>query len=103
VHYAVLFEASPEGAALPSGMAPELGTSLQRLAWQYVSPYLQRAAAAAERDMDVCRDYASQVMCPLFVAHPREDEPEHPLRLWRRKRGCQAAYADVSARANPFH
>ena len=37
VHYAALFEASPEGAALPPGVAPELGTSLQRLAWQYMA------------------------------------------------------------------
>lgn len=102
VHYAALFEASPEGAALPSGVTPELGASLQRLAWQYVAPYLEQAPGAAERDMAVCREYASQVMCPLFVAHPRDSEPEHPLRMWRRKRACQAAYADATDPDNPF-
>lgn len=103
VHYAALFEATPEGAALPLGVEPELGAALQRLAWQYVSSYRERAPAAAERDMAVCRDYAAQVMCPLFVAHPRDSEPEHLLRTWRRKRSCQAAYSNAADPANPFH
>jgi hypothetical protein len=103
VHYAALYEASPEGAALAPGVPPELGVSLQRLAWEYMSAYAPRAAASATRDMAVCRDYAARVMCPLFEAHPRDAEPEHPLRLWRRKRACQAAYADAADPNNPFH
>lgn len=103
VHYAALFEASPEGADLPPGVAPELGISLQRLAWRYMSAYAPRAEASAARDMAVCREYAARVMCPLLSAHPRDAEPEHPLRLWRRKRACKAAYADIAEPRNPFH
>jgi hypothetical protein len=103
VHYAALFEASPEGAALPDGVSPALGASLQRLAWQYTSAYAPHAAASSAREMAVCREYAARVMCPLFEAHPRDAEPEHPLRLWRRKRACQAAYGSVAGPESPFH
>ncbi len=103
VHYAALFEESPEGAALAPGVPPELGAALQRLAWRYMSEYEARAAGAAARELAACREYAARVMCPVFESHPRDAEPEHPLRLWRRKRACQAAYADLAQSGNPFH
>lgn len=102
VHYAALFGESPGGASVPLGVSPELGAALQEVAWQHVSSYEGKARAASLRDMALCRDYATQVMCPLFTAHPRGEPPEHPLRLWRLKRQCQEGFADPSDHDNPF-
>ena len=102
VHYAVVFGASPEGAPVPTEVTPAFGVELQKIAWEHASAYAPRASAAASRDASVCRDYAAAVMCPAFDAHPRDETPDHPLRLWRRKRQCQAAFMDDGP-TNPFH
>ena len=68
VHYAVLFGRNPEGAAIPTSLAPELGRYMQTLAWQYTVSYGQRANAAARRDMAACRDLMQNEVCPAYVA-----------------------------------
>jgi len=69
VHYAALFGASPQGAAAPPGVSPELARHMQELAWRHVSDYAKRAAAAAARDMTWCRDYANGEMCGRYYQY----------------------------------
>lgn len=73
VHYAALFGVSPEGAAAPDGVAPELARYMQQLAWRHVSSYAKRAAAAAARDAAWCADYAADVMCPRFYQYEKPE------------------------------
>jgi hypothetical protein len=69
VHYAALFGASPEGAAAPEGVSPELAQHMQAIAWRHVSEYAKRAVSASERDMAWCNDYAADVMCPRYYQY----------------------------------
>lgn len=101
VHYAALFGQSAVGAPAPSGIPAALGQSLQELAWEHVSAYRTRAAAAAQRDLDDCSEYARAVMCPVFAAHRREGEPVSAPRRWKERFTCQWDFAG-SAPANPF-
>jgi hypothetical protein len=100
VHYAALFHESPQGAALPPNVAPELGAEMLRLAWEHVSAYSQHAAAASERGLDVCADYTAKVLCPLFAAHPRSRGPVSLLDSKRRELHCRRRFSDVK---NPEH
>lgn len=102
VHYAALFAESPVGATAPPGVEPELAQALAALAWEHISAYALRAGGAAARDMALCREYAGDVMCPAFAAHPRGDSPENALVLWRRKRQCQSWFGDPNDPGNPF-
>jgi hypothetical protein len=69
VHYAALFGASPEGAAAPDGVSPELARYMQQLAWQQVADYAKRAAAGAARELAWCRDYADGEMCARYYQY----------------------------------
>ena len=71
VHYAALFGASPEGAAAPEGVSPELARHMQKLAWQHVADYAKRAAAGAARDMAWCRDYADGELCARYYQYQK--------------------------------
>jgi len=103
VHYAALFGKSPEGAAVPAEIPVELGRYMQRLAWEHVEGYSMRAEAAAERALDVCRDYAAQVMCPrLFARFDRRKGGIEGLKNVKRKLDLQRVYADPDHPDNPF-
>jgi len=103
VHFAALFGRTPEGAAVPAEIPVELGRYMQRLAWEHVEGYSMRAVAAAERDKDLCRDYATQVMCPrMFERFDRKKGGIDGLRNVKRKLDLQRVYADPNHPDNPF-
>lgn len=101
VHYAVLFEQSPEGSPAPAGVSPEFASELQRIAWQHVSGYALRAEAAAQRGAAVCTDYAVQVMCPAFTAHPRDESSVSIISSLKQNWLCRRGFAPEGAGA-PF-
>jgi hypothetical protein len=103
VHYAALFGQSPEGSAAPAGVSPELAGELQRLAWQHVSDYAPRAAAAAQRGADVCTDYATDVMCPAFAAHPRGESSVGIISNLKQNWHCRRGFSDTGTANQPFH
>lgn len=110
VHYAALFGVSPEGAAAPDGIAPELASFMQRLAWRHVAGYAPRAEAGAARSMRFCRDYAANVMCPAFYSASYGEvlfgggdaSFGDRLRAAKHKRQCAPGYADAADPRNPF-
>lgn len=93
VHYAALFRQSPEGSPAPAGVSPELARELQRIAWQHVSAYEPRADAAAQRSAAVCTDYAVQVMCPAFAAHPRDESSVSIISSLKQNWLCRRGFA----------
>ena len=103
VHYAVLFGRSPEGAAVPSSIAPETGRYMQTLGWQYAISYGQRANAAAQRDMAACRALMQNEVCPAFAA--LQSKGIWGLATVRRLSEtyrCRREYADAHDPENPF-
>jgi hypothetical protein len=101
-HFAALFGVTPEGAAVPPEVPPELGRAMQKLAWEHVSAYATRARGAAAREMDVCRDYATRVMVPRFYEHTARGGALESLRNVKRKLDLQRVYADPQDPKNPF-
>lgn len=101
VHYAVLFGQSPEGSPAPAGVPAELARELQRVAWQHVSAYAPRADAAAQRGAQVCTDYAVQVMCPAFAAHPRNESSVSIISGLRQNWHCRRGFSPEGSNA-PF-
>jgi hypothetical protein len=101
VHYAVLFQQTPEGSPAPAGVSPELAHELTRIAWQHVSAYEPRAAAAAQRGAAVCTDYAVQVMCPAFAAHPRNESSVSVISKLKQNWLCRRGFAPEGA-SPPF-
>ena len=101
VHYAVLFGQSPEGSPAPAGVSPEFARELQRIAWQHVKSYAPRAQAAAQRGAAVCTDYAVQVMCPAFSAHPRDESSVSIISSLKQNWLCRRGFAPDGADA-PF-
>jgi hypothetical protein len=103
VHYAVLFGRSPEGAAVPSPIAPETGRHMQTLAWQYVDSYGQRANVVARRDMAACRDLMQNEICPAYAAFQTQGPPvlaklKRQFNAYR----CARDYTDANDPGNPF-
>jgi len=103
VHYAALFGVSPEGAPVPAGVSPELAAHMQRIAWQHVSSYAQRAASAASREAAFCSEYAADVMCPSYYQHRKPvggglvDRVKWMKSAWE----CGSSF-DLEAPDNPF-
>jgi|GEM_PF-1004404 len=64
VIYSGLFRKTPEGAAIPSGLAQNTAVYLQKLAWEQVQTYYS-TPGAGERTMPQCRTIAATA-CPLF-------------------------------------
>lgn len=104
VHYAALFGKSPEGSAVPAGIAPELALHMQRTAWNHVREYAKRSAAGATRAMPACRAFAAQTMCPAFDALRGEKPMSWLDRLRHAKSSfsCAGKYEDTSDPRNPF-
>jgi hypothetical protein len=102
VHYAVLFGQSPEGSPAPAGVSPELARELTRVAWQHVSAYGPRADAAAQRGAAVCTDYATQVMCPAFAAHPRDESSVSIISSLKQNWLCRRGFVPEAGKP-PFH
>jgi hypothetical protein len=104
VHYAVLFGRSPEGAAVPAGLVPEIGQYMQTLAWQYVVSYGEGANAAARRDMATCRTLMQKDVCPAFAAFRQRRRVPVFSALKRQfdTYSCRRAYADARDPDNPF-
>lgn len=104
VHYAVLFGRSPEGAALPTLLAPETGRYFQAFAWQYALANGEGAAAAVRRDMATCRTLMQKSVCPAFAAfrNRRRVPVLSPLKRWLDTSSCRRAYADARDPDNPF-
>jgi hypothetical protein len=102
VHYAALFGKSPEGAEIPAGIPGDLGTAMQKLAWEHVRTYSTRARAASARSMDVCRDYAVRVIVPRFHEHLFKGGAIDAIRNAKRRTALQSAYADRNNPKNPF-
>jgi hypothetical protein len=103
VHYAALFGQSPEGSPAPAGVSPELARELQRLAWQHVSGYAQRAEAAAGRGAELCTDYATHVMCPAFAVHPRGESSISVISSLRHNWQCRQGFGAPRDGVPPFH
>jgi len=103
VHYAILFGRKPEGAAIPTSLAPETGRYMQTLAWQYVVSYGQRAKAAVRRDMATCRDLMRKEVCPAYAAFQSTGLPvlatlKRQFNAYR----CGREYANANDPENPF-
>jgi hypothetical protein len=64
VIYSGLFRKTPEGAAIPNGLAQNTAVYLQKLAWEQVQMYYN-TPGAGERTMPQCRTIAATA-CPLF-------------------------------------
>jgi hypothetical protein len=102
VHYAALFGRSPEGAAIPTLLAPETGRYMQTLAWQYAVSYGQRANAAARRDMATCRTLMQNEVCPAFGAFRHGTGVLATLKRQFDTYSCRREYADAHDPENPF-
>jgi hypothetical protein len=103
VHYAVLFGRNPEGAAIPTQLAPEAGRYMQTLAWQYAVSYGKRANAAVRRDMATCRTLMQKEVCPAYAALQSKGVPV--LATLKRQYNaycCGREYADAHDPENPF-
>jgi hypothetical protein len=103
VHYAVLFGRSPVGAPRVAGLSEAAARHLQQLAFAQATAYAPRADAAARRDMEACRAYAEQTLCPAYAAL-RSSQGGVLARLKRPLKSLQCArrYADREAAENPF-
>ena len=104
VHYAVLFGRNPEGAAIPTSLAPETGRYMQTLAWQYVVSYGQRANLAVGRDMATCRTLMQKEVCPAYAAF-RQGTGVPVLATLKRQfdtYSCRREYVDAQDPENPF-
>ena len=102
VHYAVFFGRNPKGAAIPVSLAPETGSYMQTLAWQYAVSYGQRANVAVRRDMAACRDLMQNEICPAYAAF----QTQGPSVLAKLKRQfnahrCARDYAHANDPKNP--
>jgi len=104
VHYAVLFGRTPEGAAMPAFISPEMGKSMQTLAWQYARSYGERANAAARPDMAACRTLMQESVCPAYAAflHGSGVPVLSALKRSRVTNSCRRDYASAEDRDNPF-
>jgi hypothetical protein len=102
VHYGVLFGRSAEGAAIPTPLSSETGRFMQRLAWQYVVSYGQRANAAARRDMATCRTVMQNEVCPAYVAFRHGTGVLAALRRQLDTYSCRRDYGNAQDPENPF-
>jgi hypothetical protein len=103
VHYAVLFGRNPEGAAIPTPLAPETGRYMQTLAWQYAVSYGKRANAAVRRDMATCRTLMQKEVCPAYAALQSQGVPVlATLKRQYNAYRCGREYADAHDPENPF-
>ena len=102
VHYAVLFGRTPEGAAPIADLSAAAARALQQLAAREAAAYAPRAGAAAARDMEACRAFAEQSLCPAYAS--LRAGPGMLARLKRPLKSLQCArrYADRSDPQNPF-
>lgn len=104
VHYAVLYGQSPEGAPIPSALAPAAGKFMQQLAWQHVREYGRIVDAAARRDMASCRSLLTNELCPAYHRlRTRNDTSwlvgvKRTLQAYR----CGRGYVDPDDAENPF-
>ena len=101
VHYAVLFGRTPEGAAIPASLAAETGQYMQKLAWEYVVSYSQRANVDARRDMATCRALMQSQICPAYAAFQTEGVLSAVKRQYNAYL-CGRQYADAENPENPF-
>jgi hypothetical protein len=102
VHFAVLFGRSPEGAVMPTAMAPETGRYMQTQAWKHVVSYGQRADAVARRDMAACRTLMVKDVCPAYVAFRQGKGVLATIKRRLELYSCRREYADAEDSENPF-
>lgn len=104
LHYSILFGHSPEGAAIPAQIAPELGAYLQTHAARYAAAYGRRADQSAQRSMDACRKLIVDEICPAVAAfHQGSRIPGlAAFRSWTAARACRRDYGDQRDPENPF-
>jgi hypothetical protein len=104
VHYAALYGRSPEGAAVPQGLARETATFMQRLAFRHVEAYGHVASGAARRNMEACRSFAQREACPSY--HQLRSGHESGLLAGIKRKakvyGCQRSYGGADDAENPF-
>lgn len=65
LHYGVIFGRSPEGAASPPGVAPQLAASLQEIAWEVAQRHRARSGEPAP-DMEACRREIATNVCQSY-------------------------------------
>ncbi len=104
LHYAILFGQSPEGAAIPPFISPEMGKYMQTLAWQYARSYGERANVAARRDMAACRTLMQEKVCPAYAAflHGSGIPVLTAVKRHLATNSCRRDYADAQDSENPF-
>jgi hypothetical protein len=103
VHYSVLFCRSPEGAAIPTSLAPATGRYMQTRAWQYVVSYGQRANAGVRRNMAACRALMQNEVCPAYAALQSKGVPVlGTLKRHYDTYRCRREYADAHDPESPF-
>ena len=102
VHYAVLYGQSPEGAALPAGIEPELGTFMQQLAARHVRTYGAIANAAARRSMAFCREVMQREICAAYHQLRSGSGLVAALKRKAKVYDCQRSYAGADDPDNPF-
>jgi len=92
VTYAAIFRRSPQGAAVPTGVATAPAADMQRIAWDYVSAYYAQPNAGTH-DMGECRTVISRDVCPTFHT---------VLNQTVQIATCRQRFADATYTNNPF-
>jgi hypothetical protein len=92
VTYAGIFQRTPEGAQIPSGLPTGPATEMQRIAWDFVSAYLSNPGGGTHT-MEECRTQIAQQTCGSF--HTLRGQPQQIA-------GCQTFFGDANATNNPF-
>ena len=90
VNYASLYRRSPSGAWAPSTISAQQASSLQSIAWQYVSEYYQNPNI---RDAAACRTMVQTSFCSTYMNYV--DMPQS-------SEGCRNHFSTEN-QANPLH
>lgn len=94
VHYAAIYNQSPEGAAAPPTVPRDLARELQKIAWVVTRDFLKRESAHPP-SMEECRRVIVEKVCRSYWTHARElDEVGR----------CQSYFAETHPKPgdNPF-
>ncbi len=94
VHYATIYHRSPEGAAAPPTVPPDLAKELQKIAWRVTQDFLKQESAHPP-GMEECRRVIVEKVCRSYWTLARE-----PNEVGR----CQSYFAETDPKPgdNPF-
>jgi len=91
VTYAAVYQRSPVGATVPSGVSSTAGASLQTLAWDYVQGFY---ANYTPPTLDSCRTQVAQSFCPVYWNYRGQGG---------NAAGCTSTFSATNANTNPLY